>query len=140
MRVVDSTMITLQTRSIWAQVPHLAKRDPPPRPRMQCHHTRQTGPADQLYKTAIPLPHTLQGESDAYQLSTATTYQRNFRTFVQSLRQAVQPCSVQLPIITAVMSTTNRVSNISFIVRQQQLANDPLLPGIFKVDMEVRDP
>lgn len=88
------------------------------------------------------MPHALQGESDAYQLSTATAYQRNFRTFVQSLRQAVQQYNVQLPIITAVMSTTNRVSNIPFIsiVRQQQLANDPLLPGIFKVDMEVRDP
>lgn len=76
-----------------------------------------------------------QGESDAFNVETATAYGIHFATWLSTTRAALAPYAPCVPLVMAVMATWQRQGAFPYIdiVAQQQRALK--LPGLLKVDM-----
>jgi hypothetical protein len=80
----------------------------------------------------------VQGETDALALADSAWYYPHFQKFVEGMRAQFSQWTANLPIIMAVMSTTNRGLQFPFIgnVREAQAFINPNTPFIARVDME----
>jgi hypothetical protein len=84
---------------------------------------------------AHPICQSPQGESDAFNLDTASAYAANFDTWLAATRHALQAYCPCVPSVMAVMATRQRQGAFPFIDIVAEQQRGLKVPHLLKVDM-----